>query len=133
VSWDGSTPGNALLWAIDAGGYGRWLPNGSGVFQSTPATPAILVAYQAMPNPTTNSLIELWQSDSSPSNFGPGAVKFSVPTIANGLVFVSGGVPGYAPGLPGGTNVNCTAAALTNSSTPTVCQGMLSVYGKIHQ
>ena len=136
VSWDGSNPGNALLWAIDAGGYGRWLPNGSGAFQSTPATPAILVAYQAVPQLNLqNQLVlnELWQSDSSPSNFGPGAVKFSVPTIANGLVFVAGGVSGYAPGLPGGTNVNCTAKALVNGSTPTVCQGMLSVYGKVHQ
>jgi hypothetical protein len=48
-------------------------------------------------------------------------------------VFVAGGVSGYAPGLPGGTNVNCTAKALVNGSTPTVCQGMLSVYGKVHQ
>lgn len=57
----------------------------------------------------------------------------TVPTVANGLVFVAGGVPGYAPGQPGGTNVNCTATALVNTSTPNACHGMLSVYGKIHQ
>jgi hypothetical protein len=132
VSWDGSTSGSGLLWAIDAGGHGHWSANSNGVFQSYPATPAILVVYQAVPNPTTNSLTERWASTVG-ANSGPGAVKFTVPTVANGLVFVPGGASGYAPGPPGGTDVNCTAAALANSITPTVCQGMLSVYGKIHQ
>jgi len=67
-----------------------------------------------------------------PLNTGPGAVKFAVPTVAGGLVFVPGGTPGYAPGVPGGTGVNCTAAALADSTTPTICGGMLSVYGQLH-
>ena len=45
-------------------------------------------------------------------------------------MFVPGGVPNYAPGLPGGPNVNCTASFLVTESTP-ACQGMLSVYGEI--
>jgi hypothetical protein len=134
ISWDGSTSGSGLLWVVDAGGYGRWDKNSNtGLFQSYPATPAVLIVYIAVPTLFGGSTVleELWSSNLSQSNSGPGAVKFTVPTVANGLVFVAGGVPGYAPGQPGGTNVNCTATALINTSTPTACQGMLSVYGKI--
>jgi hypothetical protein len=126
LSWDGTNPSTALLWIIDSGGYGKWNTS------STAATPAVLFVYN--PIPTTGSspqLTELWES-SAGGNTGPGAVKWTVPTIAGGLVFVPGGAPGYAPGPAGGTGVNCTAAALANITTPTICGGMLSVYGKIH-
>lgn len=130
VSWDGTNPSTALLWAIDSGGYGIWQ---SLAQVAVAAKPAILIVYDAIPvGMQTLSLQELWESSSPAGNAGPGAVKFTVPTIAGGLVFVPGGTPGYAPGLPGSTNVNCTAAALANSTTPTVCGGMLSVYGKLH-
>ena len=100
---------------------------------ATPAKPAVLMAYQAVPQKVqgVSTLRELWESSSSPVNYGPGAVKFTVPTIANGFVFVPGGVSGYAPGLPGATGVNCTATFLVTSTTP-ACQGMLSVYGRLH-
>ena len=129
LSWDGTHPSSALLFAIDAGGYGVWKTSGSALA----AKPAILVVYN--PIPTTGKpaiLKELWESSVGTANAGPGAVKFTVPTVAGGLVFVGGGTPGYAPGPAGGTSVNCTAAALANTQTPTVCGGLLSIYGKIH-
>ncbi len=132
MSWDGSTAASALLWAIDAGGYGAW---NASTQKAKSATSAILVAYQAVPQTTlgVTTLKELWESDSSSSNFGPGAVKFSVPTIANGLVFVPGGTQGYAPGPPttGTNNVNCTAAYLAIGNSTPICGGMLNVYGKL--
>lgn len=91
------------------------------------------MAYQAVPQiiKGVSKLKEIWESSTLTSNTGPGAVKFVVPTIANGLVFVAGGVPAYGPGLPGGTNVTCTASFLVTGTTP-ACQGMLSVYGQLH-
>jgi len=126
LSWDGSDPDTALLWAINASGYGQWTPEN----KANAATPATLYVYNPIPSGNPPILKELWEGYGS--NNGPGAVKFTVPTVAGGLVFVGGGTPGYAPGPPGGTGVNCTAAALVNSTTPTVCGGQLSVYGKLH-
>jgi len=136
VSWDSRPTGagptaTGLVWAIDAGTYGHWSYNkATNSWQSYPASPAMLVAYEAVPQKVNNvtSLLELWESDTLSSNYGPGAVKFSVPTIANGLVFVGGGASGYAPGPLNGTNVTCTSAAQATANTPE-CQGMLSVYG----
>lgn len=130
VSWDGANSNTALLWTIDTGSYGSWQPL-SGI--SKPAGPDILVVYNAIPSgKKLDTLNVLWESTVGTGNAGPGAVKFTVPTVAGGLVFVGGGAPGYAPGLPGGTNVNCTAAVLVNTTTPTVCGGLLSIYGKKH-
>jgi hypothetical protein len=130
LSWDGRHPSSALLWSINAGGFGAWQPGKS---TAKAATPAILVVYNPVPNPPNAPILkELWESSTLAANAGPGAVKYTVPTVAGGLVFVPGGTPGFAPGLPGGTNVNCTAAALVTSTTPTICGGMLSVYGKLH-
>jgi hypothetical protein len=133
ISWNGSSSSTGILWAINAGGYGRWSSTGNGTFQASPAKPAVLAAYQAVPQTVRGvpMLKELWQSSSISTNFGPGAIKFTVPTIANGFVFVAGGTSGYAPGLPGSSGVNCTATFLVTSTTP-ACQGMLSVYGKLH-
>lgn len=129
LSWDGADSDTALLWAIDSAGFGLWHPLTS---VSQAAKPAILVVYNPIPSGTTPELQALWESSAKAANAGPGAVKFTVPTIAGGLVFVPGGTPGYAPGPPGGKNVNCTASFLANSTTPTVCGGQLAVYGKIH-
>jgi len=129
VTWDGSHAVTGLVWAINYSSPGLWNPNAS---SSVAAQSAVLVVYGAVPNPTTHVLTEVWESSKTAGNNGPGAVKFTVPTVAGGLVFVGGGAPGYAPGPPGGTGVNCTAAALVTSSTPTVCGGHLSIYGKIH-
>jgi hypothetical protein len=130
VSWDGTDPSTALLWAIDASGFGVWRPLSN---MAQVAKPAVLFVYNAIPGPANAPVLtELWKSSTGTSNTGPGAVKFAVPTVAGGLVFVSGGTPGYGPGVPGATDVNCTAAALANSTTPTICGGMLSVYGQLH-
>jgi hypothetical protein len=132
ISWNGSASSTGIVWALNVSGFGQWSPNAQFVFQSIPAKPAVLTAYQAIPQTVkgVSGLKALWESSTSTNNYGPGAVKFTVPTVANGLVFVPGGVPNYAPGLPGGPNVNCTASFLVTESTP-ACQGMLSVYGEI--
>ena len=60
------------------------------------------------------------------TNYGPGAVKYSVPTIAGGLVFVGGGEANpvyYSPG-PAGSGANCTPSASGGS-----CVGALYIYG----
>jgi hypothetical protein len=68
VSSKGTT--NGIVWAIDSSAYGRpCCSNG----------PAILHAYDA-----TNLATELWNSGNSAGN----AVKFTVPTVANGKVYV---------------------------------------------
>jgi len=64
---------NGIVWALDNSGY------------TTGSTPAILHAYDA-----TNLGIELFASPanaSDPGAAGP-AVKFAVPTVANGMVYV---------------------------------------------
>ena len=74
VSASGSTGG--VLWAIDtnkSGTNGR--ANG----------PFVLRAYDA-----TNLATRLWSSDAIGANAGGNAVKFSVPTVANGKVYVPG-------------------------------------------
>jgi len=130
VTWDGTHPTSALLWAINYSGVGVWSPFKN---LSTAAQPAVLTVYDAVPNPNKHVLTELWESSTLAANNGPGAVRFTVPTIAGGLVFIGGGTPGYAPGPPGAPGVNCTATALVNSTTPNACGGMLSVYGKLHR
>ncbi len=132
ISWNGSASSTGVLWALNVGGFGQWAPNKNLVFQSNPAKPALLTAYEAVPQTFNGSttLRALWEASSSTANYGPGAVKFTVPTVANGFVFVPGGVQNYAPGLPGGDKVNCTASFLATGTTPT-CQGMLSVYGQL--
>ena len=127
LSWNGSDPTTALLWAVNSGGYAQWQVPAN---KSIPAKPETLVVYNPIPSGNPPALQELWQA--SGTNVGPGAVKYTIPTVAGGLVFVGGGTSGYAPGPPGGTGVNCTASALANSTTPTVCGGQLAVYGKIH-
>lgn len=124
LSWDNNSANNALLWAVDPIQPGAW--NGQ-TNQTTKASDAQLDVYSITPN-AQNQLPELW---SSGSGSGPGAVKYAVPTVANGMVFVAGGAANYAPGPQGGQNgaVNCYPAA-SGGSTPT-CTGLLAVYGKL--
>jgi len=49
ISWNGSLSTTGVLWALNVGGYGQWSPNGKHEFESNPAQPAILTAYQAVP------------------------------------------------------------------------------------
>jgi hypothetical protein len=72
VSSTGTT--NGIVWAIDSSAYGTpCCSNG----------PAILHAHDA-----NNLATELWNSSQGSSNAAGNAVKFTVPTIANGKVYV---------------------------------------------
>lgn len=76
ISSNGTTAGSAILWAIDSSQYGPPSPN---------TGPAILHAFDA-----TNINIELWNSTQAPNNrdAAGNAVKFAVPTVARGRVYV---------------------------------------------
>lgn len=68
---------NGIVWAIDSSQYGVPSPLGSG--------PAVLHAYDA-----TNLATELWNSSQATANrdMAGAAVKFTVPTVANGKVYI---------------------------------------------
>ena len=93
VSANGSS--NGILWALDNALYCT--------AQSTGCGPAVLHSYDA-----TDLSTELWNSGNTAGN----AVKFTVPTVANGKVYV-------------GTRGNNTGGAASSTSVP----GQLDVYG----
>jgi hypothetical protein len=102
----GSTPSvsargtqSGLVWALDTHSY---CTN-----QSSSCGPAVLHAYDA-----TNLTTELWNSSMNAADSAGNAVKFSVPTVANGKVYV-------------GTRGNNTGGADASTSTP----GELEIYG----
>ena len=104
--WPGSTPSvsawatqNGLVWALNTNSY---CTN-----QSSSCGPAVLHVYDA-----TNLATELWNSSMNPADAAGNAVKFSVPTVANGKVYV-------------GTRGNNTGGADGSTSTP----GELDIYG----
>ena len=72
ISANGTT--NGITWVIDSSGYGA---NGAA------ATPAILRAYDA-----TNLGNEIYNSSANSADAAGLAVKFSVPTVFNGKVYV---------------------------------------------
>jgi hypothetical protein len=77
VSWNGTNTNNAIIWLIDT--------SGALVTPPAPNTPAILRAFDA-----GNLSNEIYNSAMVPNNrdtAGP-AVKFTVPTVANGKVYV---------------------------------------------
>jgi hypothetical protein len=102
----GSTPSvsasgasNGIVWALDNGQYCT--------SQSLGCGPAVLHAYDAL-----NLGTELWNSSQGTNNSAGYAVKFTVPTIANGRVYV-------------GTRGNNIGGDDSSTSTP----GELDVYG----
>ncbi len=118
VTWNSaqsSNIGNAIVWALDTSGYGTFTNAASG---------AVLYAYKAIPTGTgTGSLgAALWDTsafnNTVPGN--PGGVKFVVPTIADGKIFVAGGGQGYQP-----NTANCPTPSLTTQ--PVAC-GALTMY-----
>jgi hypothetical protein len=93
ISASGTSSG--IAWALDNQQYCT--------DQSLGCGPTVLFAYDA-----TNLGSQLWNSGSTAGN----AVKFTVPTVANGKVYV-------------GTRGNNTGGATSSSSVP----GELDVYG----
>ncbi|HUE42250.1 MAG TPA: hypothetical protein VMP12_01750 [Candidatus Sulfotelmatobacter sp.] len=81
---------NGIVWAIDTGAYGT---SDSG---SSAAGPAVLHAYDA-----TNLASELWNSSQMSRDQAGNAVKFTVPTVANGKVYI--GTRGSDDSEGGGT------------------------------
>jgi hypothetical protein len=76
ISSTGSS--NGIVWAVDSSCYAVPSPCGSNV------TPAILFAFDA-----NNVATELWGSSQSGARDQAGAaVKFTVPTVANGKVYL---------------------------------------------
>ncbi|HTB64661.1 MAG TPA: hypothetical protein VK727_00435 [Steroidobacteraceae bacterium] len=105
-AWPGATPSvsaagtqNGIVWALDNHLYCTNQSSGCG--------PAVLHAYDA-----TNVAMELWNSATTGSDAAGNAVKFTVPTIANGKVYV-------------GTRGNNTGGASGSTSS----SGELDVYG----
>ena len=104
--WPGATPSvsasgtqNGLVWALDNSSYCTE--------QSPSCGPAVLHAYDA-----TDLATELWNSSASPQDAAGYAVKFTVPTVANGRVYV-------------GTRGNNAGGVDGSTSTP----GELDIYG----
>jgi len=84
MGFPGATPSvsstgnsNGIVWAIDSSNYGT---KDSGSFT---AGPAVLHAYDA-----SNISTELWNSAQGSGNTAGNAVKFTVPTVANGRVYI---------------------------------------------
>ena len=107
ISSNGTTQGTAILWVIDSSLYG---PPGPG------PGPAVLHAFDA-----TNILTELWNSSQAqlPKNRDQAgnAVKFSVPTIANGKVYIGTSTEIDVYGLLGSGASPVITSATTASGT----------------
>jgi Fn3 associated/Chitobiase/beta-hexosaminidase C-terminal domain len=97
ISSNGTQPGTAILWAINTGSYGA-------------PGPAVLHAIDA-----TAIGSELWNSTQVPSDQAGSAVKFAVPTIANGKVYVGTSTEVDVYGLTG----NMSQPPATPAISPT--------------
>jgi len=106
VSSNGTTPGSAIVWAINSTQYGSPGP-GPG--------PAVLYAYDA-----TNIPAMLYSSGQNATRDAAGnAVKFAVPTVANGKVYVGTSTEVDVYGLlPGGSGQTCPCTIWPNTATP---------------
>ena len=106
---------NAIAWVIDAGAYGK-APTTTAPIPA--ADPAVLRAFNA-----TNLSQQLYNSSMKASDNAPGAVKYPVPMVADGKVFVGGdfGVAVYGIGviLPAPA-ISPNGGVYTNSVTVTL-------------
>ena len=90
---------NGILWTVQVTGFS------SGV-------PAVLRAYDA-----TNLATELYNSDQSPQDQPGPSVKFTVPTIANGKVYVATATQLAVYGIKGGVSLPPTLLSPANGAT----------------
>jgi hypothetical protein len=99
----------AIVWVLDTSEWGQE--------GGTAAMAAVLYAYQAVPSGGSLGT-SLWTTTSyDATNPGsPGAVKFVVPTIADGQIFLAGGAQNYAPD----SSPNCIKPA-PGTNNPTGC------------
>jgi hypothetical protein len=74
-----SPAGNGIVWVLDNH------TNGTGDLSTTTRSPAVLRAYDA-----TNLGLTLYSSSALPADSAGNAVKFTLPVIANGHVYVAG-------------------------------------------
>ncbi len=109
VSASGTT--NGVVWALDNGNYCTDQSGGCG--------PAVLHAYDG-----ANVHTELWNSTLGTGNAAGNAIKFTVPTVANGKVYVgtrgnnSGGTTSSTT-IPGELDVYGLLSGATQAATPT--------------
>ncbi len=109
VSAPGTT--NGVVWALDNGNYCTDQSGGCG--------PAVLHAYDG-----ANVHTELWNSTLGTGNAAGNAIKFTVPTVANGKVYVgtrgnnSGGTTSSTT-IPGELDVYGLLSGATQAATPT--------------
>ena len=117
VSWDGTNSSSGVVWALATAGSGA-IKYDHGKPTYIPSKPAVLFAFQATPN-SDGHLVYLWDSSQLPhqETAMPGAVKFVMPTIADGRIFIAGGVPNYF----GTTTKSCPAG------TKSKCAGQLTI------
>ena len=116
VTWNNTSAHatNAIVWAIDPVGAphpGKSVAN------------EVLFAYRAVPSSqNANGALgaALWDTTAyaatNPGN--PGAVKFPVPTVVDGKIFLGGGAQNYSPATP-------TCPVPTATVQPTTCGGFV--------
>jgi Chitobiase/beta-hexosaminidase C-terminal domain/PQQ-like domain len=106
---------NAIAWVIDASAYQQGANNNS---SQTSSGPAVLRAFNA-----TNLSQQLYNSSLIAGDFAPGTVKYPVPVVADGKVFVGGdsGVAVYGIGVvPPAPGISPIGGSYTNSVTVTL-------------
>ncbi len=125
VSWNRTgSVSDAIVWVLDpASHYGKITYDTHHNATSVQSSYAALYAYKAVPDTTSTGcsttapcMTKLWDSTGLTPP-GPGAVKFAVPTVVDGMVIVGGGNnnPYYSPGTTVGTTTK------RSKSSPSQC------------